>query len=134
MSSQISRRTWSLGYIHQKDFKDMINKKVWRKYKRGNMPPNRRLIDSKWVFKKKSGGQFRASIVARGHTQIPWVGFTYKYSPAVTDVTLYVILLMWLIKKWYYQTIGIETYLLYALLDEEIHTKIPEGMAEALEE
>ena len=72
------------------------------------MPPNRRLIDSKWVFEKKSDGKFRARLV-RGHTQITGVDFTYNYSLVVTDVKICVILLIWLINKWYYQTIDVET-------------------------
>ena len=40
------------------------------------MPPNRRLVDSKWVFKKKIDGGFRARLVAWGHNQIPGVDFT----------------------------------------------------------
>ena len=54
----------------------MINKRVWRKYKSENMPPNRGLVDSKWVFRKKSDSRFRARLVARGHNQIPGVDFT----------------------------------------------------------
>ena len=37
---------------------------------------------------------------------------------------------MWLIKKWYSQNIDIETVFLYVVLEEEIHMKIPEGMAQ----
>ena len=48
----------------------MINKGVWIKSKRRSMPPNRRVFDSKWVFKNKSYGQFRARPVAWGYTQI----------------------------------------------------------------
>ena len=73
----------------------MINKGVWRKYKRKHMPPNRCLIDSKWVFKRKRDVRFRARLVAKGYTQIPGVEFTENYSPFVTDVTLFVIKLMW---------------------------------------
>ena len=52
----------------------------------------------------------------------------------VTDVTLRGILLMWLINKWDSHTIDVETAFLYAVLEEEIYTKMPEGMAESLEE
>ena len=34
------------------------------------MPPNRRLIDSKWVFKQKRDGQFGARLFGRGYTQV----------------------------------------------------------------
>ena len=98
------------------------------------MPPNRRLIDSKWVFKKKIYGRFRARIVARGYTQIPGVDFTENCSPVVTDVTLCAILLMWLINKRESKTIDVKKEFLYALLEEEIYMKIPGVMAEVLEE
>ena len=89
------------------------------------MPPNRRLIDSKWVFKKKIYGQFRAHLVARGYTQFPRVEFNENHSSAVTDITLRVILIMWLINKWYSETIDAETEFLYALLEKENYTNIP---------
>ena len=43
------------------------------------IPPNRHLIDSKWVFKKKIFGKFRARLVAWGYTQIIEVDFTKNY-------------------------------------------------------
>ena len=91
---------------------------VWRKSKRINMPLNICLIDSKCVFKKKIDGLFRARQVAWRYTQIPGVEFTNKYSPMVPDVTLHVILLMWLINKWDSQAIDSETEVLYAVLQE----------------
>ena len=72
----------------------MIKKGVWRKSKRRNMPPNRRIIDSKWVFKKKIYAQFRARLVARGYTHIMGVDFTENYSPVVNDLTLFFIILL----------------------------------------
>ena len=41
---------------------------------------------------------------------------------------------MWLIKKWYSQTIDIETDFLYTLLEEKSYMKIPELMIESTEE
>ena len=52
----------------RKELNYTINKGVRRKPKIINMPPNIHLIDSKWVFKKKRDGQFRACLVARGYT------------------------------------------------------------------
>ena len=61
------------------------------KPKRRNMPPNRRLIESKFVFKKKKDSQIRAHLISQGYTQIPGVDLTKSYSPVVTDVTLHAI-------------------------------------------
>ena len=82
------------------------------------MPPNIRLIESKWVYKKKRYGQFRACSVAQGYTQIPGVDFTENYSPVATNATLHTILLMWLINTWDSQTIDVETGFLYTVLEE----------------
>ena len=56
----------------------------------------------------KRDGRFRERLVARGYTQIPGVDFTENYSTVVTEVTLSIILLMWLINKWDSQTIEVE--------------------------
>ena len=100
---------------------------------RGNIPQNRRLIDSKWVLKNKTDCRFRARLVAWGYTQIIGAGLIENYSPVVTDITLRVILLLWLINKMDSHTIDVETAFIYAVLEEEIYMKIPEGMAEVLE-
>ena len=110
----------------------MINRGVWRKSKRRDMTPNRRLIDSKLVPKKNIYEGFRALLVGQGYTQVPGIYITEKYSPVVTDVTLHVILLMQLINKWDSKTIYVETVFLYTVLEEEIYIKIPEGMSEVL--
>ena len=75
-----------------------------------------RLIDSKLVFKKKIYGQFRAHLVPQGYTQISRLEFTDKYPQVVTDITLHIILLMWLINKGYYQKIYVQKQFLYAVL------------------
>ena len=93
----VEREGWCTST--QNKLKDTINKGVCRKPKRINMPPNRRIIDSKWVFKKKRDGQFSALLVARGYDQIPGVDFTENSSPVATDIKIRVILLMRLIKN-----------------------------------
>ena len=52
----------------------------------------------------------------------------------ITDFTLRVILLVWLINEWDYENIDTETEFLYALLKKEIYMKTSEGMSEVLEE
>ena len=50
------RKLWREGI--RKEFRDMINRKVWRKESRTNMPDNRRCVKCKWVFKIKRNGVF----------------------------------------------------------------------------
>ena len=52
----------------------------------------------------------------------------------ITDFTLRVILLVWLINEWDYENIDTEIEFLYALLKKEIYMKTSEEMSEVLEE
>ncbi len=61
--------------------------------KRSEMPTNRQGVKSKWVFKIKHDGRFRARLVACGYSQIWGVDYTGNYPPVVNDVTFFMIIL-----------------------------------------
>ena len=61
------------------------------------VPKGRKLIDSKWVFKKKRDGRFRSRLVALGYTQNPGVDYTDNYSPVISDTAMRICLIIWLI-------------------------------------
>ena len=48
----------------RKEFHDMSHRKVCGKIERIEMPPDRRCVKTKWVFKIKRNGIFRARLVA----------------------------------------------------------------------
>ena len=52
----------------------------------------------------------------------------------VADVTLQIILIMWLIDNWYSLNIDAETAFSYAILEEELFMKIIEVIADVFEE
>jgi hypothetical protein len=108
----------------------MIRKGVWKKTKKFNIPKNRRLIGSKWVFKVKRNGVFRARLVALGYSQIPGVDYTDNFAPVINDITYRIILLNWLINDWDSEVIDVETAFLYGNLEEEIYMKCPDGLSE----
>ena len=63
------RNNWQMAI--RKEIKSMIDRGVWRKVDRKNIPNNRRLNGNKWVFKIKRDGTYRARLVALGYSQIP---------------------------------------------------------------
>ena len=69
----------------RKEFNDMIKRKVWRETYIDQIPSDRRLMRSKWVFKKKRNGVYRARLVGLGYSQIPGVDHKDNFSPVETQ-------------------------------------------------
>ena len=64
----------------------MNHHQVWRKIKRSEIPPDRRWVKTKWVFKIKQNGIFCAHLVACGYSQIAGVDYTANYAPIINNV------------------------------------------------
>ena len=111
----------------------MTKRKVWRKANLKEIPKDRRLIGSKWVFKKKRNGVYRARLVGLGYSQIPGVDHKDNFSPVVTDTTFRCVLVIALLNEWNMEVVDIETAFLYGVLDEEIYMKIPEGLEDYMD-
>jgi hypothetical protein len=114
----------------KKEYLSMVEKKVWEIKDKSDVPEDRRLLGTKWVFKKKSSGIFRARLVALGYNQVPGVDYSANFSPVVNEVTMRIILLLKLKNDWDMQLIDVETAFLYGELEEEIYLHIPSGYNE----
>ena len=106
----------------------MIKKKVWRQTKTKKIPKDKRSIGSKWVFRKKINGVFRARLVGLGYSQIPGVDYKDNFSPVVTDTTFWCVLVVALMREWKLEVVNIETAFLYGVFNKEISMKMPEGL------
>ena len=108
----------------------MHSKSVW-KYKSTNTIPNdRKLLGSKWVFKLKKNGTYRARLVALGYSQVPGVDFTDNFAPVVNDASFRIMLILYNLRNYDSRVIDVETAFLYGDLDEQIYLKIPQGLKE----
>jgi hypothetical protein len=122
----VERAGWREGI--RKEFKDMISRGVWRKRKHRDIPADRRLIGSKWVFKKKKNGVYRPRLVALGYSQIPGVDYTENFAPVVHDITLRTVLITMLLLGLKAELVDVETAFLEGDMDTELYMKIPEGL------
>ena len=122
------RKMWR-GAVN-KEFGKMNKMKVWKKIKRSEMPKGRRCVKHKWVFEIKRNGVFRARLVACGYSQVPGVDFTETHAPVVNDITVRVLLIAWMIWKFYAMIGDVETAFLHGILKrgEELYMDCPEGM------
>jgi Reverse transcriptase (RNA-dependent DNA polymerase) len=80
--------------VIRKEFRDMIKQGVWVIVNQSSIPEGQKLIGSKWVFKEKRDGRFRARLVCLGYSQIPGVDFSDNYAPVGNDVTFQIVMVL----------------------------------------
>ena len=110
----------------------MINRQVWRKMKRRDLPNGRRCIKCKWVFKFKRNGIFRARLVACGYSEIPGIDFHHHFGPVIHDITwriLIVCMMIWMLDAW---LIDVKTAFLHGEFEEgeRLFMDVPDGWEE----
>jgi hypothetical protein len=109
----------------------MENHKVWKVIKRNKIPKGRWCVKhSKWVFEIKRNGVFRVRLVACRYSQIPGVDFTESHSPVINDVTVRIILILLILRKYKAIIMDMEMAFLHGVLEkgEEIYMDCPKGM------
>ena len=116
------------------EFNKMIKMGVWRKVSKMERNANKRLVGSKWIFKIKRNGVYRARLVAKGFSQIPGEDFTKHFSPVVNDVTFRIILTQMILEGLDAKVVDIDNAFLNGDLDHEIFIKIPEGYKECIQD
>ena len=131
-NDQEKRQKWRT--VIRKEFRDMIKRGVWVNVKCSSVPEGRKLIGSKWVFKEKRDGRFRARLVCLGYGQIPGVDFSDNYAPVGNDVTFQIVMVLRLMYGFHAVLLDVETAFLYGKLEEEIYMEIPSGYKEVYQE
>lgn len=103
------------------------------------LPPNRKPIGCKWVFKAKYGEdgtieKFKARLVAKGFAQKHGVDYEETFSPVVKFASIRTLLAMAVQKGWHVHQMDVITAFLNGDLDEEIYMQQPDGYVKLGEE
>ena len=112
----------------------MIKMGVRREVNKLERNANKRLVGSKWVFKIKRNGVYRARLVAKGFSQIPGEDFTENVSPVSNDVTFRIILTRMILEGLDAKVDDFDNAFLNGDLDHEIFMKIPVGYKECIQD
>lgn len=95
-------------------------------------PSNRRIIDSRWVFKVKQNEKgdiikYKARVVAQGYAQKFGVDYDQVYAPVVSHTTMRMLLAVAGKEKLVLRHFDIKTAYLYGSLEEEVYMRQPLG-------
>ena len=91
------------------------------------LPPGRKAVKSKWVFKLKVDGRYRARLVAKGFTQIPGIDFDETFSPVARFESLRLLLALAALEDWNIHQMDVKSAFLNGVLEEEIYMEQPTG-------
>ncbi|UYV69724.1 hypothetical protein LAZ67_7000471 [Cordylochernes scorpioides] len=88
---------------------------------------NKKILTSKWLFKVKEDGRYKARLVVRGFKQEAGIDYDETFSPVISTVSLRIYFALMAKKKFAFKTFYIKTSFIYGFLDEEIYVQLPEG-------
>lgn len=99
-----------------------------------NIPQDGRVVQCKWVLRKKYDSdnkvRFRARLVAKGFSQIEGIDYTETFSPVVRHTTLRLLFALSVKLGFVITHLDVTTAFLNGALDETIFMQLPEGFSE----
>ena len=127
----------------KKEITNFMSRGVWKPVSRKKVTDvmKRKLISTKWIFKKKTEQdntiRHKARVVSRGFMQIPGVDYTESFAPVASDTAIRTIIAMFLYYhhtdkkgKWDLEMFDVEAAFLNADLDKQVFIEWPQGMQE----
>ena len=94
------------------------------------LPPGRKAVKSKWVFKHKADMRFRTRLVAKGFTQIFGLDYDETFSPVARFESLRLLLALAALEDWEIHQMDVKSAFLNGVLEEEIYMEQPQGFVD----
>ena len=79
----------------------MKKRKCWTKINVNDLPPDKRPIGLKWVFKVKDNRTHKAHLVEFGFLQVPGLDFDESHTPVVNYTKFRLMIIMSITKRYW---------------------------------
>ena len=91
------------------------------------VPTEKTLLDSRWVFRIKNDGRYKARFVVKGFTQVQGVDYMKTYAPVMSKSSLRCLLSIAALENWDIDQMDVKTAFLYGELDTDLYLRAPQG-------
>ncbi|CAN0494520.1 unnamed protein product, partial [Discosporangium mesarthrocarpum] len=91
------------------------------------LPPGRKLVGSRWLFRIKTNGRYKPRFVAQGLSQIPGVDYFATFAPVARMNSVRLLLSLAADYNWDLVHLDVKTAFLQSELNEEIYVRQPRG-------
>ena len=108
----------------QEEMKSLLELQTWKLV---DLPPGRKIVKNRWVYKKKSDGRLKSRLVAKGFTQTRGIDFDETWSPVGRKSSLKLLIHFVMINRWSWRQMDVDTAFLNSVLHEEIYMAQPVG-------
>lgn len=88
---------------------------------------NTKILTSKWVFRQKDDGRFKARLVVRGFEQEYGIDYAETFSPVVNAVALRIMFALAVKENLKMKVFDVKTAFLHGELSENIYMYVPDG-------
>ncbi len=111
------------------EYKSLLEMETWELVK---PPEGRKVIGTKWVFRKKFGAdgslsKYKARLVAKGYSQIPGYDYYETFSPTLRMGTLRSVLTYAISRHLKIDQMDVSTAFLNGVVEEDIYIQQPPG-------
>ena len=86
-----------------------------------------KILTSRWIFKIKDDGRYKARLVVRGCQQREGIDYHEIFSPVVSTEALRTLIAYSAMKNFKFMTFDVKTAFLYGNIQENLYMKMPEG-------
>ena len=92
-----------------------------------DVPEHKTLLKSRWIFKIKRDGKYKARFVVKGFSQKFGIDYRDVYAPVMNKTSLRLLLSIAAAQNWEIHQMDVKTAFLHGKLSDELYLAAPKG-------